>query len=101
LSLWAAQGGPPAAEVFGADHPWFPWMAENLHAADPTALDAVLEFDPMHAALESERLFPRIACPALILQPRRFLARFRNFLICDHMVTSSKHLRRFHRQDGF
>jgi pimeloyl-ACP methyl ester carboxylesterase len=58
----------PAVAVFGADHPWFPWMAENLHHQDPTMLDAVLEFDAMHAAFDTERLFPQITCPVLILQ---------------------------------
>jgi pimeloyl-ACP methyl ester carboxylesterase len=58
----------PAVEVFGADHPWFPWMAENLHHHDPTMLAAVLEFDAMHAAFDTERLFPQITCPVLILQ---------------------------------
>lgn len=66
-----APGAPearPAGEVFGTDHPWFPWMAENLHHHDPTMLDAVLEFDAMHAAFDTEQLFPQITCPVLILQ---------------------------------
>jgi pimeloyl-ACP methyl ester carboxylesterase len=63
-----ATAARPAGEVFGADHPWFPWMAENLHHHDPTMLDAVLEFDAMHAALDTEQLFPQITCPVLILQ---------------------------------
>jgi pimeloyl-ACP methyl ester carboxylesterase len=57
-----------AVEVFGADHPWFPWMAENLHHNDPDMLTAVIEFDAMHAAFDTEQLFPQITCPVLILQ---------------------------------
>jgi pimeloyl-ACP methyl ester carboxylesterase len=63
-----ATAARPAVEVFGADHPWFPWMAENLYHNDPTMLTAVIEFDAMHAAFDAERLFPQITCPVLILQ---------------------------------
>src|SRR5438105_3003174 len=43
-------------------------MAENLHLNDPTMLDAVIEFDKMHAGYDYERLFPMISCPVLIIQ---------------------------------
>jgi pimeloyl-ACP methyl ester carboxylesterase len=58
----------PAETVFGADSPWFPYMAENLRLHDPAMLAAVIEFDKMHGVYDYEQLFPRISCPTLIIQ---------------------------------
>jgi pimeloyl-ACP methyl ester carboxylesterase len=58
----------PAKTVFGADSPWFPYMAANLQLHDPAMLAAVIEFDKMHAVYDCDRLFPRISCPTLIIQ---------------------------------
>lgn len=54
--------------LFGEEHPWFQWMAENLQHNDPEMLSAVLEFDRMHEGYDYQRLFPLIVCPTLILQ---------------------------------
>lgn len=54
--------------LFGEEHRWFQWMAENLQYIDPEMLTAVLEFDRMHEGYDYQRLFPLIACPTLILQ---------------------------------
>jgi pimeloyl-ACP methyl ester carboxylesterase len=65
----AGRGGPvPAREIFGEDNPWFDFTAETLRQHDPAMLDAVIEFDRMHAAYDCERLLPLIECPTLILQ---------------------------------
>ncbi|HEU5228823.1 MAG TPA: alpha/beta hydrolase [Ktedonobacteraceae bacterium] len=57
-----------ARTLFGEEHPWFQWMAENLQHNDPDMLTAVLEFDQMHEGYDYQRLFPLIACPTLIIQ---------------------------------
>jgi len=57
-----------ADRVFGDESPWFGEMAANLHMLDPQMLDAVVEFDQMHADYEYDRLFPLITCPVLIIQ---------------------------------
>lgn len=60
---------PVAARIlFGEEHTWFQWMAENLQHNDPDMLTAVLEFDHMHEGYDYQRLFPLITCPTLILQ---------------------------------
>jgi pimeloyl-ACP methyl ester carboxylesterase len=58
----------PTRTIYGEDTPWFPYMAENLSLLDPDMLNAVLEFDSMHAPFDCERLFPMISCPVLIIQ---------------------------------
>jgi pimeloyl-ACP methyl ester carboxylesterase len=63
-----SQGRYPARTLFGEENPWFAEMAENLHLNDPAMLDAVIEFDKMHAGYDYERLFPMISCPSLIIQ---------------------------------
>jgi pimeloyl-ACP methyl ester carboxylesterase len=62
------KGLVPTRAVYGEDTLWYSDMAENLRLLDPGMLDAVLEFDEMHAALDCEELFPGIACPVLIIQ---------------------------------
>jgi pimeloyl-ACP methyl ester carboxylesterase len=56
------------ADVWGEESPWYQWMAENLQRHDPTMLDAVIEFEAMHAGYDSELLLPRITCPMMLLQ---------------------------------
>lgn len=56
-----------ARTLFGEDSLWFPYMAENLRLLDPDTLTAVSEFDKMHEEYDCERLFPRIACPVLVI----------------------------------
>lgn len=48
--------------------PWFAFIAGCLHDLDPTMLDAVIEFDEMHAGYEADRLLPEITCPVLLIQ---------------------------------
>jgi pimeloyl-ACP methyl ester carboxylesterase len=60
---------PVSARVlYGENHPGHLWMAGNLRGNDPEMLNAVIEFDEMHAAYDYERLFPQISCPVLIIQ---------------------------------
>lgn len=60
---------PIAASIlFGEENLWFQDMAEHLQHNDPDMLTAVIEFDQMHEGYDYERLFPLIACPALIIQ---------------------------------
>jgi pimeloyl-ACP methyl ester carboxylesterase len=64
-------GGPPqrAVEVFGANHPWFAFQAQNLHQLDPDMLAAVLAGpEVMLAGYEPAQLLPAISCPVLLLQ---------------------------------
>lgn len=91
LRLWQTWAGRPANEIelalkelvisgltsdapqtlgaiYGEDSPWFREMAVSLHQLDPDQLEAVLEFDDMHAALEPAVLLPRITCPVLIIR---------------------------------
>lgn len=56
-----------AGDVFGDDDALFADQAETLLHNDPTMLDAVIEFDAMHAGYDAERLLPAIACPVLLL----------------------------------
>jgi pimeloyl-ACP methyl ester carboxylesterase len=65
----AGQADPvPAHTLFGADSPWYDFMAENLVHLDPDQLTTVVEFDAMHAGLDYRALFPQIACPVLLIQ---------------------------------
>ncbi len=54
-------------DIYG-ETPWYRNQAENLQRQDPTMLDAVIEFEAMHADYDSELLLPRITCPVLLLQ---------------------------------
>ena len=54
-------------DVYG-ETPWYRNQAENLQRQDPTMLDAVIEFEAIHADYDSELLLPRITCPVLLLQ---------------------------------
>ena len=56
-----------AAELFGNDDGLFDDQADTLLQNDPTMIDAVIEFEGMHAGFEADRLLPRIECPVLLL----------------------------------
>jgi pimeloyl-ACP methyl ester carboxylesterase len=56
-----------SGDYFGDDSPFFDEDAETLLLNDPAMIDAVIEFDEMHAGFEAERLAPRIDCPVLLL----------------------------------
>jgi pimeloyl-ACP methyl ester carboxylesterase len=68
MAVVGPEGPVPARELFGEDSLWFDGSAETLRQHDPDMLDAVMEFDRMHAAYDCERLLPLIECPTLILQ---------------------------------
>ena len=55
------------ADVFGNDDALFDDQADTLLQNDPAMIDAVIEFEGMHAGYEAERLLPRIECPVLLL----------------------------------
>jgi len=57
-----------AEDLMTKDSTWFPFMAECLHDLDSTMLDAVIEFEEMHAGYEARRLLPQITCPILLIQ---------------------------------
>ena len=54
-------------ELLGDDDALFRDQADTLMHNDPTMLDAVVEFEAMHAGFDAERLLPRILCPVLLL----------------------------------
>jgi pimeloyl-ACP methyl ester carboxylesterase len=54
-------------DLFGDDDGLFNDQADTLLRNDPAMIDAVIEFENMHAGYEAERLLPRIACPVLLL----------------------------------
>lgn len=68
IPIVGPEGPVPARELFGEDSLWFDGSAETLRQHDPAMLDAVIEFDRMHAAYDCELLLPRIECPTLIIQ---------------------------------
>ncbi|MEO8611197.1 MAG: alpha/beta hydrolase [Chloroflexota bacterium] len=56
-------------DLYGADNPWFPYMAETLAQHDPDMLTSVMErFDDTFAMYDTDSLLPQIACPVMILQ---------------------------------
>ena len=57
-----------AGDLMARDSPWFDFMAGCLRDLDSTMLDAVIEFDEMHAGYEANRLLPEISCPVLLIQ---------------------------------
>ena len=57
-----------AGDLMARDSPWFDFMAGCLRDLDSTMLDAVIEFDEMHAGYEADRLLPEISCPVLLIQ---------------------------------
>ena len=57
-----------AGDLMPKDSTWFDFMAGCLHDVDPTMLDAVIEFDEMHAGFVADRLLPAITCPILLIQ---------------------------------
>jgi pimeloyl-ACP methyl ester carboxylesterase len=57
-----------AGDLMAKDSPWFDFMAGCLCDLDSTMLDAVIEFDEMHAGYEADRLLPEISCPVLLIQ---------------------------------
>ncbi len=56
-----------AENLSGDDDALFDVQAETLLQNDPAMIDAVIEFEGMHAGYEAERLLPRIECPVLLL----------------------------------
>ncbi len=59
----------PAEAVFGADSPWFDWMASNLAQLDPASLAILIE-DAARAAegYSIEGLVAALQCPVWLLQ---------------------------------
>jgi pimeloyl-ACP methyl ester carboxylesterase len=57
-----------AEDLMAKDTSWFTFMAGCLHDLDPTMLDAVIEFDEMHAGLDARDLLPNITCRTLFIQ---------------------------------
>ena len=55
------------ADLFGNDDALFDDQADTLLQNDPAMIDAVIEFEGMHAGYEAELLLPRIECPVLLL----------------------------------
>jgi pimeloyl-ACP methyl ester carboxylesterase len=56
-----------AEDLFGDDNSCFTDLAETLLRNDPAMINAVIEFEGMHAGYDAERLLPRIKCPVLLL----------------------------------
>ena len=54
------------AEVVPEDAPWYMDMAANISRLDPATLDAVIEFERMHAGLDE--WLPLVRCPVLLVQ---------------------------------
>src|SRR5436309_3750630 len=57
-----------AGDLMAKDSSWFAFMAGCLSDLDSTMLDAVIEFEEMHAGYEADRLLPEISCPVLLIQ---------------------------------
>ena len=57
-----------AGDLMPATSTWFEFMAGCLRDLDPTMLDAVIEFDEMHAGWDVDRLLSSISCPVLLIQ---------------------------------
>lgn len=59
----------PAVQLFGADSPWFAWMATNLAQLDPATLE-ILVYDAEQAArgYQQDRVIPAIHCPLWLIQ---------------------------------
>lgn len=63
------EGLVPAYQVYGEDHPSFRFGAECFSRLDPETLTANIDhFDETYAEYRTERLFPKIQCPVLIIQ---------------------------------
>ncbi len=59
----------PAYRVYGENHPSFRFGAECFSQTDPETLTANLDlFDETYAEYKTDKLFPKIQCPVLILQ---------------------------------
>jgi pimeloyl-ACP methyl ester carboxylesterase len=54
------------ADVVPEGSSWYAEMAGNLARLDPATLDAVIEFEAMHAGLEG--WLPRVQCPVLVIR---------------------------------
>jgi pimeloyl-ACP methyl ester carboxylesterase len=57
-----------AGDLMAQNSSWFTFMADCLSDLDSTMLDAVIEFEEMHAGFEADRLLPEISCPVLLIQ---------------------------------
>jgi pimeloyl-ACP methyl ester carboxylesterase len=55
-------------DIPGVDQKELQTAAESYRHHDPTMLDAVIEFEQMHADYDGDALLPRIQCPVAILQ---------------------------------
>jgi pimeloyl-ACP methyl ester carboxylesterase len=67
-------GLAPARKVFGEESPYFKFFAECLSRLDPRVFAANIEnWDESYAAYRPDELFPKIQCPALLLQGNREL----------------------------
>ncbi len=59
----------PAYKVYGEDNPYFQHMAATFSQLDPEILTADIDhFDETYADYQTDRLFPKIQCPVLLLQ---------------------------------
>ena len=58
------------ADLFWNDDALFDDQADTLLQNDPAMIDAVIEFEGMHAGYEAELLLPRIECPVSRWQTR-------------------------------
>ena len=56
-----------AEELLGDDDALFNDQADTLLQNDPAMIDAVIEFEGMHAGYEANQLLPQIECPVLLL----------------------------------
>jgi pimeloyl-ACP methyl ester carboxylesterase len=54
------------ADIVPEGAPWYSDMAANIARLDPATLDAVIEFEAMHAGLEE--WLPLVRCPVLLVQ---------------------------------
>lgn len=77
-----------AADVFGAESPWFVHQATSLHQLDPDVLAHVLA-GPEHmlAGYDAATLLPRITCPVLLLQADPTID---NILPDDHIALAMR-----------
>lgn len=78
----------PARVLLGEDSGWYDYMAANLRGHDPAMLDAVVEFEQMHAGYDYRHLLPAVACPVLILRANPALGG----MLTDEEIAEAHHL---------